>query len=165
MKKLISIFVATIAMAMAFATPLQAKEKVLSQGDLKQLLNNNTGRHWSLDHERWYVFTWQNDGVISVSLPDAEPDDEPVEKGTWRVKEIVAKDDDDPEEIKKQNEELSYLYCQSFENWTSDHELCFEMVQETFDTVGDSEVMAATQEYKCYREAGAETGAFTITRQ
>lgn len=146
------------------AGPLaQAKEKVLSQDAVKQLLAGNTGRHWSLDDERWYVFNWHRDGELTISLPNAAPDDEPVEKGTWRVKEIKPKAGDDPEEIKRRNEDLSHLYCHTLEKWTSGNELCFELVQETFYKDGNSEDLAATQEYKYYREAGAETGAFTIT--
>ncbi len=78
-------------------------------------------------------------GVLSVSFPDADPDEEPIETGTWRVKETEAKKGDDSEEIKRQNEGLSYLYGQSFENWTTKHELCYEMVQESFDKVGDTD--------------------------
>jgi hypothetical protein len=165
MKTLIGLVVGTLSLACAFATPVSAKERLLSQDELKQLLSDNWGRHWSLDDERWYVFYWHSDRTLTVDLPYATPGDEPVQMGTWRVKEIQAEEGGDPKGIEKKNADLSYLYCQKFDEWGSNNELCFEMVQESFDTIGNAGELARTQEYKCYREAGAETGAFTITRK
>jgi hypothetical protein len=165
MKILIGMVVGTLSLACVVATPVSAKERLLSQDELKELLTDNWGRHWLLDHERWYVFYWHGDGTLTVDLPYAKPGDEPVQEGTWRVKEILAEEGDDPKEIEKKNAELSYLYCQKFDEWGSNNELCFEMVQESFDKVAGTDELARTQEYKCYREAGAETGAFTITQK
>ena len=140
-----------------------ADEKILTQDELRVTIPGSTARHWYLDHERWYVISWNRDGTLSVNYPDAAADAKPVETGKWWIKEVEAKKGETPESVKQRNAELDYLYCQQFDKWRSNHELCFELVQVTFNKMPGSDIEEKTQEYKYYREAGAETGAFILT--
>ena len=153
------------SLAAVLATPGHAAEKRLSQDDLKSVLPGSSGQHWSLDYEEWFVFNWQPGGKLVVTRPDAKDDEEPVQTGKWRVKEIMPKEGDDPEMIRRNNAALVGLYCQKFDNWGGGSEICYDLYQVSFNKVQGSEELAKTQEYKCYREAGAETGEFIITRK
>ena len=162
--KTISAAIAAVLAAGYFSVAHAAPE-LLSREAVRDLISGATGKHYYLGHREWCDIRWKTDGTVEAFHEDAKPDDKPIAKGTWRIKEVKPKKDETPESVAKRNAELQFVYCHQFDNMFGGHELCWNVEQETFDKVeGDDKKLAATQRYKMYREAGAETGEYVITR-
>jgi hypothetical protein len=157
----------TMVAAALLSVPLVAPAKYVTGNDLRELLPGATGEHWHVTHRRWYTYRWLPDGTLEI-YASAE-DEEPVETGVWRIKEVEPEEEEAAESVAARNGAIRAPFCKQLDNWRT-HEICFHVHQVTFDREAGNPGHDAdgpelpTQTYKVYREAGAETGRFTITR-
>ena len=127
----------------------------LDREQTRDVISGSKGTH--------YDFEWASDGTVTVRRADAEPGAEPYGTGTWRIKEVKKTEDMTDAEVAEANAALDYVYCHQVEGLWHGREMCWEVHQVTFAQDAD-EKRLPTQTYKVYREAGAETGEFVITR-
>ena len=164
--KLAHIAIAVAGLLATWSMTSMATPQVLTRDATRDVITGATGAHYYLDHRKWYALTWHDGGTVEAREMDAKPDAKPLYEGKWRIKEVTPVEDESDESVAKRNAELDYVYCHQFEHLFAGHELCFEVEQETFHTDKDDDnKLLATQRYKMYREAGAQTGEYVITRR
>lgn len=137
---------------------------LLDREQTRGVFTGGTGTHWFLDDRKWYQFNWGADGTLTVTRIDAKADEEPRSKGTWRIKEVEKKEGMSDADVANGNAALRYVYCHQLDSMWSGHEQCWEAHQVSFDVDAEKKPLPR-QEYKFYREAGAETGEYIVTRR
>ena len=161
--KIISIAIGAALISGVAVTSVQAGE-VLDREKSRAVFTGATGTHWYLSRQKDFQFNWKSGGNLIVTSIGAEQDEAPYSVGTWYVKEVEKTDDLTDEEVQKANDALRFTYCQLLESMWSGNEMCWEVQQVTFDKDADKNLLPQ-QEYKFYREKGAETGGYIITQR
>jgi len=156
---------ATIAAALlvSAATAVPATAELLDREKTLELFTGATGTHYYLGRGKHYEFTWGSDGKLAVHPVGAEKGDTPLSEGAWRIKTVEKKKGMSDEDVARANEALQFVYCHTVERMWSGNEMCWEVHQMTFEQDASKNPLP-TRTYKVYREAGAETGEYIITK-